>query len=472
MRASTISVRNSARPALRVSTVLEGLSHALDLTEGHPRGHATRTALIGLRLGRALHLAPGLQAELLYALLLKDAGCSANASLVCDLFGGCDHDVKRAVWLRDWRRVPEQIAHAMAYIGRGSSLVGRMRQFGRFAIRGAQGSGTEIFAVRCERGAQIARMVGLSETVVEAIRAMDEHWDGGGYPYKLRRDETPLLARVVGLAQVAEIFWSEGGPDRALDVIRERRGRWFEPGLVDAFVAAGRDPSFWTGLSDARLDRDLLALVPASLEIPTDDALLDRIADAFALIIDAKSPYTFEHSARVAEYALAINERLGARGVDAVRLRRAALLHDIGKLTVPNTILDSPARLAPSERAVVEQHPAYTLSLLQRVPVFSAFADDAANHHEWVDGRGYSRGLSGAALSMTTRIIAVADVLEALTADRPYQPHPMPFEGVEAVLTTGGGTHFDEDCVAAATDGVVERAFARRDARRAAQHVA
>ena len=140
MRASTISVRNSARPALRVSTVLEGLSHALDLTEGHPRGHATRTAVIGLRLGRALHLAPGLQAELLYALLLKDAGCSANASLVCDLFGGCDHEVKRAVWTRDWRRVPEQIAHAMAYIGRGSSLVARMRQFGKFAVRGAQGS--------------------------------------------------------------------------------------------------------------------------------------------------------------------------------------------------------------------------------------------------------------------------------------------------------------------------------------------
>ena len=212
MRASTISVRNSARPALRVSTVLEGLSHALDLTEGHPRGHATRTAVIGLRLGRALHLAPGLQAELLYALLLKDAGCSANASLVCDLFGGCDHEVKRAVWTRDWRRVPEQIAHAMAYIGRGGSLVARMRQFGKFAVRGAQGSGTEIFAVRCERGARIARMVGLSETVAEAIRAMDEHWDGGGYPNKLRGLQAPVLARIIGLAQVVEIFWSRRRP--------------------------------------------------------------------------------------------------------------------------------------------------------------------------------------------------------------------------------------------------------------------
>ena len=233
--------------------------------------------------------------------------------------------------------------------------------------------------------------------------------------------QTPLLARIIGLAQVVEIFWSQGGPDRAIDVARERRGRWFDPEIVDAFVAAARDRGFWAGLSDARLDRDLLTLVPAGLEIPTDDALLDRIADAFALIIDAKSPFTFAHSARVAEYALAINDRLGDRAVEPVRLRRAALLHDIGKLTVPNTILDKPARLDPSERAAVEQHPTYTLSLLQRVPVFSAFADDAANHHEWVDGRGYSRGLSGAALSPTARILAVADVLEALTADRPYQ---------------------------------------------------
>src|SRR4051812_33104710 len=386
MRAATISVRNSARPALRVSTVLEGLSHALDLTEGHPRGHATRTALIGLRLGRALQLTPGVQAELLYALLLKDAGCSANASLVCDLFGGCDHEVKRAVWLRDWRRVPEQIAHAMEYIGRGSSLVARMRQFGKFAIRGAQGSGTQLFAVRCERGAAIARMVGLSETVVEAIRAMDEHWDGGGYPYKLRGAETPLLARIIGLAQVVEIFWSEGGADRAIDVARERRGRWFEPSLVDAFVEAARAKAFWAGLADARLDRDLLTLVPASLEIPADDALLDRIADAFALIVDAKSPYTFDHSTRVARHAVAINERLGGDGVDPVRLRRAALLHDIGKLTIPNSILDKPGPLDRGERVIVERHAAYTLTLLQRVPVFGDVAEDAANHHEWIDG--------------------------------------------------------------------------------------
>ena len=151
-----------------------------------------------------------------------------------------------------------------------------------------------------------------------------------------------------------------------------------------------------------------------------DDRLLDRVAGAFALIIDAKSPFTFDHSRRVADYAVAINDRLGGV-VDPVRLRRAGLLHDIGKLSVPNRILDKPGRLDVEERQTIQLHTTYTLSLLQRVPIFHDFADDAANHHEWIDGRGYSRGLSGDQLSPTARILAVADVLDALTSNRPYQ---------------------------------------------------
>jgi len=458
MRASTISVTNSRRPALRISTVLEGLSHALDLTEGHPRGHATRTALIGLRLGRALQLSPAVQTELLYALLLKDAGCSANAALVCDLFGGCDHEVKRAVWMRDWRRLPEQVRYALQWIERGGSLVARLRRFGHFAVRHAQGDNTQVFTVRCERGASIARAIGLPDSVAEAIRAMDEHWDGGGYPYGLKRDTTPLLARIIGLAQVMEIFWADAGVDRAVAVARERRGRWFDPALVDLFCELARDPRFWAGLEDARLERDLLTLVPASLEMPVDDRLLDRVAGAFALIIDAKSPFTFDHSRRVAAYAAAINERLGTV-VNPVRLHRAGLLHDIGKLSVPNLILDKPGRLDADERRTIQLHTTYTLSLLQRVPIFHDFADDAANHHEWIDGQGYSRGLTGDRLSPTARILAVADVLDALTSERPYKSRT-PGEQVRAIFASERGSHFDEACVDACLDGgVLEHAL-------------
>jgi putative nucleotidyltransferase with HDIG domain len=453
----TVGVETSA---LRLSGVLAGLSHALDLTEGHPRGHAARTCRIGLRLGRAIGLSAEVRTELLYALLLKDAGCSSNAPIVHELFGGDDQQVKRAVWLRDWRRVPQQIAYALEYIGRGSRFAARLRRLGRFALLGRRGSGERIFTVRCERGAQIARMIGLSDQVADSIRAMDEHWDGGGYPYGLRGGQVPPLARIIGLAQVMEIFWGDGGPDHAIRVARERRGRWFEPALVDALADFEHDRDFWDGLGDASLTGAIEENVAADLEVVADEDRLDRIADAFALIIDAKSPFTFDHSRRVANYAVAINRRLGGRAVDAVRLHRAALLHDLGKLTVPNRILDKPGSLDGDEWAIIKQHPAFTLSVLERVPVFQHFAIDAANHHEWIDGHGYCRGLTGADLTTTARILAVADVVDALSADRPYR-RGMPPDRVRSILKSESGTHFDEACVDACNADVIEQATRR-----------
>jgi putative nucleotidyltransferase with HDIG domain len=307
----------------------------------------------------------------------------------------------------------------------------------------------------------IARLLGLPEAVAAALRTMDEHWDGGGYPYGIRGDATPLAGRIIGLAQVMEIFWAQGGPPAALGVARERRGRWFDPDLVDALLDAGRAEAFWSGLAFPRLDQDVMRHVPADLEVPTDEQRLDLIADAFALIIDAKSPYTFEHSRRVAHYALAINDRLGGRAVDAARLRRAALLHDIGKLTVPNSVLDKPGRLDEAEWSTVRQHPAFTQTILERVPVFSSFAADAAHHHEWIDGRGYALGLSGAKLSTTARILAVADVVDALTADRPYRAG-MPPERVLAVLREEAGAHLDADCVGVCSEDLIAGAAAKR----------
>jgi putative nucleotidyltransferase with HDIG domain len=450
-----------AAPGLGISDVLGGLSHALDLTEGHPRGHAARTCRIGLRIAQAIGMSPADRTELRYALLLKDAGCSSNAQVVYDLFGGDDQEVKRAVWLRDWRRVPQQIAYAWEYIGRGSRMVAKMRRLGRFARLGPRGSGERIFTVRCERGAQIARMIGLSHRVADAIRSMDEHWDGGGYPYGLRGDATPVFARIIGLAQVMEIFWGDGGPEHALQVARDRCGRWFDPALVDALRDLEVDDDFWAGLGEATFDAEAHGHVAQELEMAADDARLDLIADAFALIIDAKSPFTFDHSRRVARYAVAINSHLGDCAVDVGRLHRAGLLHDLGKLTVPNRILDKPGKLDAEEWTVIRKHPAYTLSVLERVPVFEEFAADAANHHEWIDGKGYCLGLTGSALSMTARILAVADVVDALSADRPYREGMAP-DRVRAILTSESGTHFDEMCVAACSADLIDRSIPRK----------
>jgi putative nucleotidyltransferase with HDIG domain len=148
---------------------------------------------------------------------------------------------------------------------------------------------------------------------------------------------------------------------------------------------------------------------------------LDTVAEAFAEIIDAKSPYTYRHSANVAALARGVGRQMGVGELEERRLVRAGLLHDIGKLGVSNRILDKPGPLTDEERTVVERHPLYTREILERVSAFENLIETAAYHHERLDGSGYPWRLAGAQLDGPARILAVADVYEALTADRPYR---------------------------------------------------
>ena len=405
---------------LKLSSILSGLSYALDLTEGHPQGHASRSCLIGMRIARVLGLDAEEQSNLFYALLLKDAGCSSNSARVFQLFGGDDQRAKRGVWMRDWRKLREQIAYVLDYAEPEGTIFERVR---RMAVLAAKGPASRrlLFEVRCDRGAEIARTLGFSKPTAAAIRCMDEHWDGGGYPDGLKDAAIPLLGRIVGLAQVAEIFASEHGPSRAKAIVRQRSGSWFDPEMVDAFVEAAADEALWEACGSPALDDTVAKAEPEGREIAAGDERLNDIAVAFAWVIDAKSPFTYHHSDRVAEYASAIGRDLGLEDASVVRLRRAGLLHDIGKLSVPNRILDKPGKLTPREWEVVKLHPYYTYQILERVPVFGELAFDASAHHERLDGRGYYRNLPGAQLSQQARILAVADQLDALSAERPYR---------------------------------------------------
>jgi HD-GYP domain-containing protein (c-di-GMP phosphodiesterase class II) len=432
---------------LPLSTVLSGLSAALDITEGHPRGHAARTCLIAMRIADAMRLPAADASDLFYATLLKDAGCSANAERVFQMFGGPDeHHTKRAVWLRDWRKLDQKVRYAIEWVEPEGDFLARMRQFLKLAAIGPSGE-RELFEIRCARSAAIARALGMSEATAEAVHAMDEHWDGGGHPKGLKGERIPIAARIIGLAQVVEIFWGVGGPERALEMARQRRGRWFDPELVDC-LASISSPTMWTSLAAADLNAAVAAAEPAERAIAATGDRLDQIATAFAWVIDAKSSFTFEHSDRVSALALRAGTRLGFSAVALTRLKRAALLHDIGKLAVPNAILDKPGRLTAAEWEVVKQHPAHTLHVLQQVPVFREFAEDAANHHERIDGRGYFRGLAGDNLSRAARLLAVADVADALMSARPYRA-ALPLEQVTGALGEGSGTAFCPECVAA-----------------------
>ncbi|HYR08104.1 MAG TPA: HD domain-containing phosphohydrolase, partial [Longimicrobium sp.] len=217
---------------VRLSEVISALSYALDLTEGQPEGHSVRTCLIGMRIGREIGLDAEARSSLFYALLLKDAGCSSNSAATCELFGADDHVVKQTWKTVDWSSRWQSIGHVVRNVRPGESVLTKAKQVVGFTRQEAPG--TELVRTRCERGADIARMLEMTDDTAAAIRALDEHWDGRGVPLGLRGEEIPLLARIACLAQTTEIFHSVYGLQGALSMARERSGKWFDPRLVRA----------------------------------------------------------------------------------------------------------------------------------------------------------------------------------------------------------------------------------------------
>ena len=416
---------------VRLSQVLSALSHALDLTEGQPVGHTLRSCAIGMRLAGECGVGEEDRRALYYALLLKDAGCSSNAERVACLFGSDDREVKYRMKFPDWHGKVGLALETARSVGMGRSIAARVRHF--TAIARTENLTKELIRIRCDRGAEIVRRLGFPDATAVAVRSLDEHWCGKGYPEGLAGEEIPLLARIANLAQNLELFHAARGPRAALDVAVRRRGTWFDPRLVDRVVRWEKDRAWWEALADPGIAARVAAEEPGEAPALLDDAGMDAVARAFADVIDAKSPYTYRHSTRVADFARAAGRALGVGAADERRLHRAGLLHDVGKLGVSNRVLDKPGALDAAERAEVERHPLHTWEILSRVPAFGDFARLASVHHERLDGTGYPWGAGGAELDRCDRVLAAADVYEALTADRPYRAG-MPPERALSIL--------------------------------------
>ena len=430
----------------RLGELLGSLSHALDMTEGQPAGHCMRSSWIGQQLGRAIGLNTVQMRELYYTTLLKDSGCSSNASRICELFLTDDLSFKRN------RRtmglgLPSLMNFVIRHTGVKAGLAERFR-----AIANAVQNGSEILhelvETRCSRGAQIARQLRFSEDVADGIQSLDEHWDGSGQPQGLASDEIPLYSRIALLAQVVDVFHASVGPQGTREEVARRSGRWFDPRIADAFAVLARDPEFWRQLASDDLEQRVLEMEPAQEPQPVGDDYLDDIALAFGQIVDAKSPFTAGHSSRVALITDQVSEQLGLGAPERRWLRRGALLHDVGKLGVSNQILDKPGALDPLEWAAVQRHALHTEQILGRISAFGVLARVAGAHHEKLDGTGYPRGLDARHIRLETRIITTADIFDALTADRPYRPAMATAQALQ-VMRDGVGTSIDADCLAA-----------------------
>jgi putative nucleotidyltransferase with HDIG domain len=440
--------QNEAPSSIPLSEVISALSYALDLTEGQPMGHSVRACMIGMRLAQQVGVSAADQAELYYSLLLKDAGCSSNASRLFHILNADEIRAKGDVKTTDWTRVGwESLHYALTHVATGMPFLQRMQRLFQVAATQQQDSCT-LVKIRCERGAYIARQLGFSDSVSDGIYNLDEHWNGRGYPDGLRKNEIPLFSRIANLSQTLDVFFTARGPQAALEAAQKRSGRWFDPDLVKAALSLANSGTLWKGLDEEDLLRKVTSLEPEYRRVTATEDSIDKICMAFAEVIDAKSPFTYRHSNGVAEAAVEIGQWFGMNPKSLKLLRRAALLHDIGKLSVSNAILEKPGKLTSEEWGSIKAHPYYTFEILKKIPGFNRLSQDAAAHHEKLDGSGYWRGWGSEQLSRFARILAVADIFDALHAKRPYRDG-IPLEKVFQMLRNDAPHALDLPCVEA-----------------------
>jgi putative nucleotidyltransferase with HDIG domain len=447
----------AADPSLQ--EILVALSFALDLTEGAAPGHAIRSCLLAVRIAIAAGLDHDFVSDLYYATLLKDVGCSSNSARMCQIVGGDDRAVKAGSKLVDWTRVRPEFAHVKMLwqqVLPGASILKKSRRMVKIAT--TANISRDLIELRCDRGAVIIRKLGLGNRVAIGVRHLDEHWDGGGYPSGYKANEIPAISRLMGIAQHLDAFCMAHGPQVAMDTLVERSRRWFDPDLVAAAVSLDKSRKLWSHcLPSDPVEETRAAILELNPERQTKLSALDidAICETFADVVDAKSPFTYRHSVGVMDAAIAIGNVLGLSPDRLQLLRRAALLHDVGKLSISNTILDKPTRLTDDELAIIRIHPGVSAEILGHIAAFGEIAIVAGEHHEKLDGSGYPNGLHKADLSLESRLLAVADIYGALSEKRPYREALAP-EQITAIMDRDIPHQLDSMCYEALRSVMVE----------------
>ena len=344
----------------RLTELLAALSVVLDAAERRPEGHAVRTAFIAARIAGGLRLPDAQRSDLLYAGLLTDVGTVGP---------GPDPDLEPA---RNRR-----------------SGISRYRR-----------DTTPAYLSRPLRARAVVATLGLSDHVAETVATADERWDGRG-PAHIRGDRIPRHGRLIALAAAVAGLGPSAAAADIDKMLRAERARSLDPGLVDEVLRMGR-AGLWTELGAPYLLDRMLELEPADGITWTDDRHLDAAAVAFADVVDTRTPRMGRHARRVAAFAVRTGTELGLDPRLLIDLRRAALLHDIGKLLVPISFLEKPAELTDAERRVVDEHARAGAAVLGRQSRLRAprtthrGAPRTAGRQRHVPGRGRrERGARG-----------------------------------------------------------------------------
>lgn len=380
--------------------VVQALSDALDLVGMDDFYHGKRVSLMAVQVARSLGLDAAMRDDLFNAGLLHDCGVSSTAihqHLVSEL---------------DWS--------------------------------GAQ--------THCEIGYRLLSAFSYLRPLAAPILYHHTHW----------RDFAALdvpgdvarFANLIFLADRADALAAPHlGPELLLhkqpilDTLAAYRGSMFAPDLVDAFLETARADAFWLALEPRHIQNFLGEMLQRGQPQVLDFAALRQVAMLFSRVVDAKSPFTAAHSLGVAQLARLLGELDGADADSCDKLELAGLMHDLGKLLVPDEILDKPGPLTAREHLLIERHSFETYQILCRIRGFEDIAAWAAYHHETLDGSGYPYGLGGGGLPRQARIVAVADVFQAMAQNRPYRTSMPPGEILENLQQRVRDGHLDGELV-------------------------
>jgi HD-GYP domain-containing protein (c-di-GMP phosphodiesterase class II) len=404
------------RAHVRLAELVGALSLGIDLGFGQPMEHVLRQCLIALRLAEGLGLDEGERATVYYTALLTNVGCHSDAHEQAKWFGD-DIALKSGKYDHELRSVRSALS-GLRMLGAGRSPLQRFQLAVEFALSGHREVDDMI-----EQHAEMARALGeqleLPAEVLEALAASYEHWDGRGWPGKLKGEEVPIASRLAQAAEFVEVANRVGGAEAARELARERRGEQFDPAVSDVIEAEA--DVILSGLDSVGTWEAVIGAEPA-LAIVVSGERFDSALLAVASFVDLKSPYFMGHARAVSELAAEAAGRLGLPEAELRMLRRAGLVHDLGRLGVSNAVLDKRGPLSGGDWERLRLQPYLTERMLHQSEALAPLAAIAVQHRERLDGSGYPRGLSGARISQPARLLGAADAYQALREPRPHRP--------------------------------------------------
>lgn len=445
-----------ADSGVRLTELLVALSLATDLGFGQPAEHMVRSARIGMRLGERLGLDTDELATLYDVSILGYVGCPVYGNEVAAVFGD-DIDFRARALEVDLGGFSAR-AFMMRRAGTGAGALNRARQtIGLMATNGRDVM--QQMANHCSAAGELADRLGLGAGVRAGIVQAYARWDGKGVPADLAGDALSLSARISHVAEACEVFQRTAGTELAVEMVRSRSGTQFDPQIA---AAVAPDPeALFADLDDDTVDH-ILDAEPIERPPLTDDEL-DRVLEAIGDFCDLRCPYFAGHSRGTAELAVGAAAQLRLAAAEATLLRRAALVHDVGRFGVPGSVWDRPGPLSSRDGERMRLHVYYVERIFSRPEPLRRIGLLAATHHERMDGSGYHRGVGGTMLSMSARVLAAADAYHAMTQPRPHRGAMAESDAARALrgeADEGRLDHAATDAVLAAAGHVARRSRA------------